>query len=140
LAALTYELKFNFVPCIIYFSTGSSLGSLEKLHNKVHWGNIFGFAKYLVWQTSHFGTNWNTNTNSTMRITPTSTYESLCIYYIIIVVNLLHVSVTCCDHLQGSVFKKYSCAVCGITSFSRNFITDNFICILYFNIYNESHI
>jgi len=41
-----------------------------------------------------------------MTIKPTSTYENICIYYIKIVVNLLHVSVTFCGHLQIGAFSK----------------------------------
>jgi len=36
-----------------------------------------------------------------MRTKPTSAYDNIRIYYIIIAVNLLHVSVTFCGHLQG---------------------------------------
>jgi len=39
-----------------------------------------------------------------MRIKPTSEYENIRIYYIIIVVNLIHVLVTFCGHLQTGVF------------------------------------
>jgi len=38
--------------------------------------------------------------------TATSAYENILIYYIIILVNLLHVSVAFCAHLQGDVFTK----------------------------------
>jgi hypothetical protein len=41
-----------------------------------------------------------------MTIKPTSAYENISIYYIKIVVNLLHVSVTFCGHLQGGAFPK----------------------------------
>ena len=36
----------------------------------------------------------------TKRVEPTNAYESVWIYYIEIVVNLLHVSVTFCGHLR----------------------------------------
>jgi hypothetical protein len=42
----------------------------------------------------------------TTTIKPTSAYENIWIYYIKIVVNLLHVSVTFCSHLQGGAFSK----------------------------------
>ena len=41
-----------------------------------------------------------------MRIEPKSAYESMRIYYIINIVKLIHVSVTFCDHLQGSVLRR----------------------------------
>ena len=42
-----------------------------------------------------------------MRIKPTSTYENIWSYYIMIVVTLLHVSVTFCGHIQdGGVFRR----------------------------------
>ena len=40
----------------------------------------------------------------TMTIQPTSAYEGVLIYYILNVVNLLHVLVTFCDHVQVSFF------------------------------------
>jgi len=42
--------------------------------------------------------------DKTMRIKPTSAYENMWIYYVRVVVNLLHVSVTSCDNLQEGVF------------------------------------
>ena len=42
----------------------------------------------------------------TMRIKPTSSYENTWIYYILKVVNFLHISVTFCDHLQGGVLRR----------------------------------
>jgi len=42
---------------------------------------------------------------SPMRIKPTIAYEYLLIYYIIIVLNLQHVTDTYCGHIQGSVLK-----------------------------------
>jgi hypothetical protein len=39
-----------------------------------------------------------------MSIKPTSVYANMLIYDIKIVVNLLHVSVTICGHLQGGDF------------------------------------
>ena len=45
--------------------------------------------------------------DSTLRIKPTSAHENMWIYYILIVVNLLHVSVTFCAHLQVGVFVKH---------------------------------
>ena len=42
-----------------------------------------------------------------MRVRPTSAYENMWIYYITIFVNLLHVSVTFCGHLQGVFFSKH---------------------------------
>ena len=39
-----------------------------------------------------------------MMIISTTVYEDKCIYYSMKVVNLLHVSVTFCGHLQGRVF------------------------------------
>jgi len=41
-----------------------------------------------------------------MRIKPASVYENIRIYYIIIVLNLLHVSVTLYGHLQGGVLRR----------------------------------
>jgi len=41
-----------------------------------------------------------------MRMKPTIAYENMWIYYNVIAVNLLHVSVTSWNHLQGSVFMK----------------------------------
>ena len=41
-----------------------------------------------------------------IRIKPTSTYENVWFFYVIIVVNLLHASVTFCGLLQGGVFMK----------------------------------
>jgi hypothetical protein len=41
------------------------------------------------------------------RIKRTSPYENTWIYYTLIVVNILHVSVTVCGHLQEGVFTKY---------------------------------
>ena len=42
----------------------------------------------------------------TMRIKWTNVNENMWIYYIVIAVNLLHVSITSCGHLQGRVFMK----------------------------------
>jgi hypothetical protein len=42
----------------------------------------------------------------TMRLKPTSAHENTWIYYITIIVNLLHVSVTLHGLLQGSVFTR----------------------------------
>ena len=39
----------------------------------------------------------------TVRIKPTNAYENILIYYIIITLNFLHVSVIFCSHLQGDV-------------------------------------
>ena len=39
-----------------------------------------------------------------MRMTATSAYENIWIYYMIIVVNLVHVSVIICGYIQGGVF------------------------------------
>jgi len=44
--------------------------------------------------------------NISMRIKPTSVYENIRIYYTIIVVKLLHVSVTFCGHLQEGFYTK----------------------------------
>ena len=44
-----------------------------------------------------------------MTISPTSAYENISIYNIIIVVNLLYVSLTFCDHLQAGVFFRNIC-------------------------------
>jgi len=41
-----------------------------------------------------------------MQLKLTSAHENIQIYYIIIIVNLLHVSVTMCGHLQGNVFAR----------------------------------
>jgi len=41
-----------------------------------------------------------------MRIKLTSAYENIRICYNIIVVNILHVSVTFCGHLQTGVFRR----------------------------------
>jgi hypothetical protein len=41
-----------------------------------------------------------------VRRKPTSAYENILIYYVIIIINLLHVSVTFRGHLQGGVFLK----------------------------------
>jgi hypothetical protein len=40
-----------------------------------------------------------------MRIKPTTAYENMWLYYVITIVNLLHVSVTFYDHLQGFFFR-----------------------------------
>ena len=40
-----------------------------------------------------------------MKIKPKSAHKNLLIYYIIIAINLQHVSVTCCGHLQGGVLR-----------------------------------
>jgi len=42
-----------------------------------------------------------------MSIKPTSVHKNTLIYYIIIVVNFLHVSAIFCGHLQGGIFSKY---------------------------------
>jgi hypothetical protein len=46
------------------------------------------------------------NLNIPMRIKPTSAYENIRIYYTIIIVKLLHVSVTFCGNLQGGFYSK----------------------------------
>ena len=41
-----------------------------------------------------------------MRLKPTNGYANIRIYYIIIVVNLLHVSATVCSHFQGGAAQR----------------------------------
>ena len=41
------------------------------------------------------------------KIKPKSAYENMWIYYIVIVVNLLHVSVTYCDHFRQVFYDGY---------------------------------
>jgi hypothetical protein len=44
---------------------------------------------------------------STMVVKPTRAFENILIYYILIIVNQLHVSFTFCGHLHGDVFTKF---------------------------------
>jgi hypothetical protein len=49
---------------------------------------------------------WNPNIVICHENTTHSARENMWIYYLIIVVNLLHVSATFCGYLQGDVFMK----------------------------------
>jgi len=73
-----------------------------------------------IWKSSHKCNNMDTMAIAmfdiflvwiqcyvTMGIKPTSAYENMRIYYILIIVNLLHVSATYCCHPQEGVFMKY---------------------------------
>ena len=61
-------------------------------------------------------------------------------YYIIIVVNLLHVSVTCCGHFQEGVFKRYPCAVCVVSLLSHITLSQIILSIFYILTYIVNHI
>lgn len=87
----------------------------------------------------------------TMRIKPTSTHEDMRICYRLIVVTLLYVSVTFCDHLQRAVMRRIyytekqdNVELYTILNFKYTIqyimlkYTIEAICILYFNTHSES--
>ena len=69
----------------------------------LQWRYYQPFAKHLVFPCAHYMSCANCHKN-TVGTKPTSADEDMWIYHILIAVNLLHVSVTCCGHLQEGVF------------------------------------
>jgi hypothetical protein len=70
-----------------------------------------------------------------MKIKPTSAYEHIGMYYILNMVNLLHVRVsTTLLAIHGCVFCK-GCITKTSKSSALKFSTNYFICIIYFNIH-----
>ena len=77
-----------------------------------------------------------------MRIKPTSVYENMWIYYILIPVNLLHVLVTFCGHIQGGVLTK-DILQCGLQTqhhHSTWMVTDTHSTLTLLTHVNSAHI
>ena len=76
--------------------------------------------------------------NNTMRIKPTSTCESLWIYYIIIVINLSRASVTSCGHFQG-VFLRRTHVLCVVSLLSHSTLSQIILSVFYILTYIMNH-